>query len=943
MEEGERMQCENTGENLMITLFNEMLKAIDGEWLLENTEKLWKIELGQCHRHYREAAKFAEQLMRESGLKQVERIVFPADGKTSYGDKTMPLAWEAAMGRLTVVNSPIPFENPVVADFHRHPFHLIRGSVSTPPGGVVTRLITEEQFFGGCETANAMVISNPETRPRGELYARVCDLGALGIVSDWLQGRYETPDGIQWVNGFADGPQWHAVADDRPIIGFSVSPRTGDALRAAARAGEVLVRVESDGRLYEGELDLVTGVLPGRETREVWTLAHLYEPMTNDNSAGVVAGIGIARALQKMIQAGTIAPPRFTLRLICGLEMYGFAAYADRRGGRLRDQVIGAVNLDAVPVSTDSRPATVYAAPPASAFFGNYLLEQMYEQRRGQVSPTLGNFVEFGMYGDDTCLSDPTNGIPTIWVADGARFWHNSAQDMSLIDKKTFERSTALNGAYLAKLLLFDPASARADIAAAGSTAHGHLHREARQIFEEANARPPGSESELLERTRLRMGLRLAHESRQFCDLRRFDDCPEIEEALSLLREEKERVCLSLEKQLKEWWRSQNPSHSPTPENPWLEYAATIQPSRATVGLPHDLRRVPKADRRMLPDSCIYGPLARVLANMDGTKTLKELLIEAEWETKTRFNAYEAKRYVHAVGYLGDWGYLDVRYASEITREEIVQALRQAGLKRDDLVLAHTGLSHFGRIRGGADTVLDAFMEVLGEKGTLLLPAFTRPSIHFEGFGAKSRRYRPHEADRPELVITGRLPQYLMKRTGVVRSRHCSHSVVGIGPLAAECLSEHQEDDPPTCRRSPFGKLLDHGGKMAWFGVSLAATTFFHFLETELDMPCLRSALCCVKEGGRVRTLFVPKHLPGHRDFYRGEESKMYKRLVAMGLDIRKAALGLGTIRVIEARQMYELGMRALREDPNLLLCDADTCLFCSRYRKPAESGNHPR
>jgi aminoglycoside 3-N-acetyltransferase len=923
----------------MITLFNELLKAIDGEWLLENTEKLWKIELGQCHRHCREAAKFTEQLMSDSGLKQVERIVFPADGRTSYQDKTTPLAWDATLGRLTVVRSPIPFENPVVADFHRHPFHLIRGSVSTPPGGVLTRLITEEQLFGGCETANAMVISNPETRPRGEIYARLCDLGALGIVNDWLQGRYETPDAIQWVNGFADGPQWHVLAEDRPIIGFSVSPRTGDALRAAARAGEVLVRVESDGRLCEGEVDLVTGILPGRETREVWTLAHLYEPMTNDNSAGVVAGIEIARALQKMIQAGTIPPLRFTLRLVCGLEMYGFAAYADRRGGRLRDQVIGAVNLDALPVSTDGRPARVHAAPPASAFFGNYLLEQLYEQYRGQASPALGDFVEFGTYGDDTGLSDPTVGIPTIYLMDGYKFWHSSVQDMSLVDKNVFKRSTALIGAWLAKLLLFDPAGARMEIAAAGSIAHSHLQREVRQILEEVNARPPCSESELLERARRRMELRLAHESRQFSDFRRVGDCPEVEEAVSRLREEKERVCLSLEKQLMEWWKSQNPSPGPSAANPWLEYAATILPSRATVGLPHDLRRVPKANRRPLPDECIYGPLARVLANMDGRKTLKELLIETEWETKTRFNAYQVKRYVHLVGYLGDWGYLDVRYASEITREEIVQALRQAGLKRGDLVLAHTGISHFGRIRGGADTVLDAFLEVLGENGTLLLPAFEQPSVYYEGFGSKNRRYRPHQADRPELVTTGRLPQHLVKRAGAIRSRHCSHSVVGLGPLAASCLSEHREDDPPTCRRSPFGKLLDHGGKMAWFGAGLASTTFFHFLETELDMPYLRSALCCVKEGDRVRTLFVPKHLPGHREFYRWDESKMVKRLVAMGLNIQKATLGLGAIQVIEARPMYELGMRALREDPNLLLCDADTCLFCSAYRKPAASG----
>ena len=286
-------------------------------------------------------------------------------------------------------------------------------------------------------------------------------------------------------------------------------------------------------------------------------------------------------------------------------------------------------------------------------------------------------------------------------------------------------------------------------------------------------------------------------------------------------------------------------------------------PARATVGLPHDVQRVPRAERRPLPDECIYGPLSRILANMDGKKTLKELLLETEWETRSRFNPYQVKRYIYVVGYLGDWGYLDVRYASEITREEIVRALRQAGLKSGDLVLAHTGISHFGRIRGGADTVLDAFLEVLGEKGTLLLPAFDRPSIFYEGFGSKNRRYRPHEADRTDSVVTGRLAQHLMKRPGAIRSRHCSHSVVGIGPLAAQCLSEHREDDPPAGRRSPFGKLLDHGGKMAWFGAGLYSTTFFHFLETELDAPWLRSALCCVKEGGRVRTVFVPKHLPG--------------------------------------------------------------------------------
>ena len=51
------------------------------------------------------------------------------------------------MGRLTVTKSEIPFDEPVVADYERHPFHLIKGSTGTPEGGIKARLLTEEQVL----------------------------------------------------------------------------------------------------------------------------------------------------------------------------------------------------------------------------------------------------------------------------------------------------------------------------------------------------------------------------------------------------------------------------------------------------------------------------------------------------------------------------------------------------------------------------------------------------------------------------------------------------------------------------------------------------------------------------------------------------------------------------------------------------------------------------
>ena len=110
------------------------------------------------------------------------------------------------------------------------------------------------------------------TRARSATIRALGDFGALGFVSDYLVGRYETPDALSWMTTCTEGDHWHVQASDRPRIGFSITPRTGDKLRTALRKGPVLVHVASDGKLYEGELDIVTGVIPGEDKRELWLI-----------------------------------------------------------------------------------------------------------------------------------------------------------------------------------------------------------------------------------------------------------------------------------------------------------------------------------------------------------------------------------------------------------------------------------------------------------------------------------------------------------------------------------------------------------------------------------------------------------------------------------------------------------------------------------------------
>jgi aminoglycoside 3-N-acetyltransferase len=61
---------------------------------------------------------------------------------------------------------------------------------------------------------------------------------------------------------------------------------------------------------------------------------------------------------------------------------------------------------------------------------------------------------------------------------------------------------------------------------------------------------------------------------------------------------------------------------------------------------------------------------------------------------------------------------------SLVTQRDIAQGLSFVGLQQSDVVEVHSSLSAFGRVEGGADAVVDALMNVVGERGTIVMPAY---------------------------------------------------------------------------------------------------------------------------------------------------------------------------------------------------------------------------
>ncbi len=900
----------------MEELYKQFLEAVDRESLMRNTEELTRLELGQTWKSMHGAAQHAAELLRQAGIPQVEVLSFPADGKTVYQDKRMPLAWEASIGKLTLLKTgapqgdpwagynPLPNGDFVAADYQRHPFHLIKGSTATPPGGTTVRIITESQFLAGENPKNSLVMLNALTPPRAAALCPILDQGAIGLISDYLTGRYESPDSIQWVAACTEGSNWHVQCEDRPFIGFSVSPKAGDFIRQKAASGALLAHMECDGRRYEDTLPLVTALLPGRRPQEVWLLAHLYEPLADDDSCGVAASLETMRLIKQF------GKTEFSIRVIYAMELYGFAAYAASRGTNLAGQVIGACNYDSIACSQDCA-LVLNLAGPASPFYGNALTELLYAKLKNQPGAPRFEFNRKNkMYFDDQFMSDPSIGIPTLWPLKKATgFWHNSCQSIDMLDRETFAASTAFDTTLIK--MIADPNPQW--LPAALELSCRHLEEDKEELQKSSYSAPAEA-------------LRHLWMIEQNClqDFSHFTDYAPLEKAQQKLEAAFQRLVAEMPNSL--------------PQSPWRNYADQFIVRRKETGFPHDLVKIPKADRISLPNGVLYGAFANILSNLDGEKSLGEVFREAEYERGILFSETEVKKNVDAICYLADYGYLELVKSASLDQETIVSALHMLGVKRGDLLMIHSSLSGCGHIQGGAGALIQAIQTALGSDGTALFPTFTRPYIYLGDSLNKAYNYRPFDAADPEQVWTGSVPKTLLRQNaqGLLRSRHITHSWAGFGPLAKACLQEQTACEAPSGASSPMGKALQHSGKILYIGCPIAATTFLHFLEDHCELPFLDSAVCrCKNPDGSLKTVLLEKHLPGHRDFYRGnnaEQCKFFQRASEAGLEIRKTALGTGFLQLIDMQQLFEIGKELITNDPRILLCDDPACAFCSRF-----------
>lgn len=274
----------------------------------------------------------------------------------------------------------------------------------------------------------------------------------------------------------------------------------------------------------------------------------------------------------------------------------------------------------------------------------------------------------------------------------------------------------------------------------------------------------------------------------------------------------------------------------------------------------------------------------------------------------------------------GRAGYAPPPGAAWVTKAEIVKGLARAGMRAGDTVLVHSSLGRFGYVEGGADAVIDALIETLGQDGTLLMSAITTSTQMVVRCIEAADAGIP--LDGPPLDVlnapswAGTIPETFRKRPGVVRSLHPTHSVTALGARADELLANHHNALGPCGEHTPFMRLADDPrGFVLLLGVNHESNTTLHGVEELAQVEyVLYPKLCRIPiltPGGliesqtRVHMPFLRRHLGALESAYIDQRAQTVTHI------------GDSYVRLTHVATMRDVTLAALRQDPLLLLAEA--------------------
>jgi len=247
------------------------------------------------------------------------------------------------------------------------------------------------------------------------------------------------------------------------------------------------------------------------------------------------------------------------------------------------------------------------------------------------------------------------------------------------------------------------------------------------------------------------------------------------------------------------------------------------------------------------------------------------------------------------------------RLKVHVSKDDIKTGLRKLGLKKGDKIGVHSSLSNFGYVEGGADAVIDALLEVVGEEGNIVMPTHSTNLLEVQrtpeeiAMGVtwlyKILPYNPAETP----CRTGTIPEAFRKRQGAIRGSHPSNSIAALGPKAEELVEGWQ-------------KMLELDGYILLIGVGLSVCTAMHLAEKRVQFP--KHILEKITPPKELLEKYPEKEWEWDFGPY-PDFSKMEEPCLNLGI-METVKVGEAILKLVRLRELIDLYTEYLTKNPDL-------------------------
>lgn len=238
---------------------------------------------------------------------------------------------------------------------------------------------------------------------------------------------------------------------------------------------------------------------------------------------------------------------------------------------------------------------------------------------------------------------------------------------------------------------------------------------------------------------------------------------------------------------------------------------------------------------------------------------------------------------------------------------DFVKKLKASGLENGDTVFVHSDIAVFGKLAEKNREVLlqslvDAIKECTGKSGTIIMPVFTYSFCRSEVFDVENSK-----------STVGILTEYFRKLPEVKRT---------VQPIFSCAVYGEKQDYYMDIGKDSFGKgslfekLHKDNGKILFFGADFHACTYIHYVEQSFGVPYryMKTFNGIIKNAEQkyedevsfyVRDLDINPIL----DVSRFQKYLLENQFMEM------TNIGYGTVLLVKASDLYDQGMKLLKDD----------------------------